>query len=517
MWDSNLFMTRDQIRKYDKLAIEELGIPGVVLMENAGRHAAEVAMTLCKSKRVGVVTGPGNNGGDGYVIARHLINEGLEVNTYITVPETKIKGDALINYKILKSMGAPVFDYSNPKHLLELKQNLLSDGFVVDALLGTGVSKKVEGHIADVIDLINDSLLPVLSVDIPSGLDTDTGRPWGRAVRAIATVTFGHMKKGLVLYPGAELCGELYVVPIGVPADISERARYEGAMLDSSRVKSLLPSRNPDVHKGVFGHLLVVAGSLGKTGAAAMVGRAAMRSGTGLVTIATTEVAQPVLEAKCCEAMVDHLVERTDAPLTEKNMRRVGRLLEGKKAIAVGPGLSTAPGISALLIKMLQMAEVPAVVDADGVNILAADPSGAGRITAPMVMTPHPGEMARLVNKTVANVQADRIGVAREAAAWHRVVMVLKGAHTVIAAPDGRVFVNPTGNPGMASAGMGDVLTGMIGGFLAQGLEPLSAAILGVYTHGLAADRVAARLSQTALIASDVIEELPCLFKEWGV
>ncbi len=516
MWHEHLFMTRDQIREYDRVAIDEIGIPGPVLMENAGRGAAEYAAELSETRRVAVLAGPGNNGGDGFVIARHLLNSGFDVNTYLAVSRKKIKGDALINLKILEEMSQPLIDITTADQLQGLEERLREDGFVIDALLGTGVSRDIEGHLADLIDVVNHVGVPILAIDIPSGLDADSGRPWGKAVCATATATFGHLKRGLLLHPGAELAGDVRVVSIGVPGFVSEKAGVDGRLVSESQVRPLVPNRPVDAHKGTFGHLLVVAGAFGKTGAAAMVGQAAMRVGTGLVTLATTSQAQQTLEAKCLEVMVDHIVERVDAPLTEKVTKRLGQFLEGKQAVAVGPGLSTAAGISALVIRMLQTLEVPAVIDADGINILAKDPSGAGRISAPMVFTPHPGEMARLMNKTVANVQADRIGIAREAAKWHHVVVVLKGAHTVIASPDGSAFINTTGNPGMASGGMGDVLTGIIGGLLAQRLEPLEAALLGVYLHGLAGDRAAKEVGLPGLIASDVIAELPRLLKEWS-
>jgi ADP-dependent NAD(P)H-hydrate dehydratase / NAD(P)H-hydrate epimerase len=516
-WNNRLFMTRAQMREYDRIAIEDIGIPGPVLMENAGAGAARMAMDLLGEKRrLAVIAGPGNNGGDGFVIARHLLNAGYEVRTYMAQPASKLAGDALLNHGILHAMDAPIVEVSDPDKATGLVQMLREDGFVVDALLGTGVSRNVEGHLGDLIDMINDAAVPVLSVDIPSGLDADSGTAWGKVVRAVGTATFGHLKRGLVQHPGAGLAGRIRVVSIGVPGIVSDRAGWDGSMIDPESLRGLPGMRTEDSHKGTFGHLLLLAGSLGKTGAAVLCGRSAMRVGTGLVTIATTANAQPVIESKCLEVMVEALLDRTDAPITDKMVKRLGKLLEDKKAVVVGPGITTAPGVSALTMRLLQMMEVPAVVDADGINILAKDPTGAGRITAPMVFTPHPGEMARLVNKSVPAIQADRISVTREAARWHKVVIVLKGSRSVVATPDGRVFVNPTGNPGMASGGMGDVLSGIIGGFLAQGLEPLDAALLGTYIHGHAGDLAAQKLGQPALVASDLICELPSILREWS-
>jgi len=386
---------------------------------------------------------------------------------------------------------------------------------VVDALFGTGVERALDPIMVKVIDIINACPATVVSADIPSGLDADTGATWGHVVAADITATYGHIKRGMLLFPGAASCGRIEVIPIGAPAKASEEAGADGLILCDGTVQSFMPSRRRDAHKGTCGHLAVVAGSMGKSGAAVMTGQAALRTGAGLVTIATTQNARPTVESRCLEIMVDTVIEKVDAALTDKSVKNAVALMEGKTAVALGPGLTTAPGISALAVRLLQSLEIPAVVDADGVNILAADPSGAGRITTPMVLTPHPGEMARLMGKSVAQVQADRIGTAREAARWHKVVIVLKGAHSIIASPEGDIWMNPTGNPGMATAGMGDVLTGIIGGLLAQGVEPVHAALLGTYLHGLAADRCSVRTGHMGLIAGDVIDELPSLLREW--
>ena len=520
-WNERLLMKREQMREYDRIAIEELGIPGPVLMENAGRGAYEMALEMldCR-RRVAVLAGPGNNGGDGFVVARHLMIRGLDVSIFVAVPTDKIRGDARLNLDVLRAADPsleiePVLD---GEQLERLPARLSEHDLVVDALLGTGVSRNVEGHLADVIDAINSCKTPVLSVDIPSGLDADSGSPWGTAVRARGTATFGHLKRGLAIHPGVELAGRVRVVSIGVPAPVSERAGHDAELLGEEALRHLVPARPARSHKGTYGHLLLLSGSLGKTGAAALAGRAALRAGTGLVTVATTAAAQPVLEARCpAELMTESVIERTDAPLSDKLPERLARALAGKQALAVGPGLTTAPGISSLVIRLLHDSGVPAVVDADGINILAADPAAAGRITTPMIFTPHPGEMARLMDKTVPAIQADRVEAAREAARWHKVIVALKGARTAVAAPDGRVWINPTGNPGMATGGMGDVLTGVIGGLLAQGLSPLDATLLGVYIHGLAGDCAAATRGEPGLVASDAIDELPAILRRWSV
>lgn len=509
-WDDDAFMTRAQMREYDRLAIGDLGIPGPVLMESAGRGAAGVALgMLGGGGSVVVLAGPGNNGGDGFVIARHLLNCGVRVETLLAVPRGKVGGDALLNLRILERMGGAPTELSGAEGLAAAGERVRRADLVVDALLGTGAARPVEAPLADLIEVINASGAKVLAVDLPSGLDADTGRPLGAAVRAAATATFGHLKRGLVLQPGAGLAGRIVVVPLGIPAAVSERAGVDGRLLSARSVRALLPARPAGAHKGTFGHLLVVAGSAGKAGAAVMAGRSALRAGTGLVTIAPTAEARPAVEAQCLEAMVETSLVSPERGLAEGDRRRLDALLAGKTAVAIGPGLSTATGARAAVLHLVSTLRLPAVLDADGLNALAEAKDGFRPGGAPLVLTPHPGEMARLLGIANADVQADRVGAARAAAARFGAVVILKGARSVVADPDGRVFVNPTGNPGMASGGTGDALTGVVGGLLAQGLGALDAARLGVYLHGLAGDLAAEEKGLAGLVCSDLIDALP--------
>jgi len=519
MWNSNVFMTRQQIRELDRLAIEELGIPGPVLMENAGRGAADLICSLIEDghAKVAVVAGAGNNGGDGFVVARHLLNRGISTKVFLASAREKIKGDAGLNLMLLEKSGLQTEDVTSNESLSALLTELKHSDVVVDALLGTGLSREVKGHFRDLIEVINSCGKEVVSLDMPSGLDADRGISLGVCVEAGYTVTFGHLKTGLVTYPGAALAGNVHVVDIGVPSGLTDRAGKNGVLLDETGIRSLFNPRAPDAHKGHFGHLLVLAGSMGKTGAAALCGKSAMRSGAGLVTIATTGEAQSVLESKSLETMVDNVIERHDSPLSEKAVKKLEDLMEAKAAFAVGPGLGTSPGISALAMKLIEQAEVPCVVDADGVNILAAQKLDAGswKFRAPVILTPHPGEMSRLNKQSVRDIQSNRISTAGNFARDRNVIVVLKGANTVIAAPDGEIFVSPTGNPGMASGGSGDVLTGIIGSFLSQGMNPVDAACAGVFLHGLAADSAADRIGETGLVAGNIMEEVPLILREW--
>jgi NAD(P)H-hydrate epimerase len=379
----------------------------------------------------------------------------------------------------------------------------------IDALLGTGFARAPEGLMAAAIDWLNNQPAPVVAVDLPSGVDASSGGIPGVAVRAALTVTFAFPKVGLVSYPGAGCAGEVLTVPIGIPELIAAAAPDDGLLVDADEARLLLPSRPADGHKGTFGHLLVMAGSLGKSGAAVMTSEAGLRAGAGLVTLACPAGMQAVAAA--------HLVEVMTAPLTEVDgavslqaMEQLLALSDGKQAVALGPGLGTGEEVGALVRRYLKETTLPAVVDADGLNALVGHLDLLlKRRDRATVLTPHPGEMARLSGRTPAEIQADRIGVSRAFAVDHGVVLVLKGARTITALPDGRVRINGSGHAGMASGGMGDVLTGLIGGLLAQGMDPGAAATLGVFLHGLAGDRLRVRYGDAGMLATDLLREIP--------
>lgn len=510
-------LTADEMRELDRRAIEEIGIPGVVLMENAGRGAAEQLCRRFSDLWPGpalILAGKGNNGGDGYVIARHLLNRGWRVRTVVLTDEAQVSGDAAINLRALQRSGGELAFATDDGRLSRALRQGRDARLVVDALFGTGLASEIVGHYATAIDWVNAAGLPVLAVDIPSGVDATSGRILGRAVGADLTVTFALHKLGHALYPGAGLCGDLEVVDIGIPAPLLAKAGDRHQMVDAAAAISLLPARPATGHKGTFGHLLVVAGSTGKAGAAAMTAEGGLRSGAGLVTVACPASVQAALAIKLTEAMTEPLAE-VDGALSLQALAALQQLAGGKSALALGPGLGQADETFALVRRLVRESPLPLVLDADGLNaivehlaVLRERPPGSA------VLTPHPGEMARLTGRTVAEVEADRVGVARAFARRHRVVLVLKGARTVTALPDGRVRLNGSGNPGLASGGMGDVLTGLIGGLLAQGLSPAAAAVLGVYLHGRAADRLQQTLGNAGMIAGDLLRELPVTRKE---
>ncbi len=505
-------LTADQVRELDRQAIEEIGIPGVVLMENAGRGAAELINDGYGDLWPGpvlVVAGKGNNGGDGFVIARHLMNMGWDVITVALAPQEAIKGDAAINLEVLLRSEGEVFFAPEQQELAEFFENCYPPELVVDALLGTGLASEVLGSYALAIDWINASGLPVVAVDVPSGVDATTGAILGDAVCADLTVTFVAPKVGLLVYPAAGYVGDLATVDIGMPAHLLDLSGDEHLLVDEEVAASLLPQRPSNGHKGTFGHLLVVAGSTGKTGAAALTAQGGQRIGCGLVTLACPASVHDILEIKLSEAMTV-AVDEVDGALSLQALEPLRSLWAGKQALAIGPGLGLGEETGALVRRMVRECPVPLVIDADGLNALGAHPEFLKECDGlQAVLTPHPGEMARLLGVSVAEVEADRIGAARSFATTYGVTLLLKGARTVIAFTDGRVCINRSGNSGMASGGTGDVLTGIIGGLLAQGLAPEQAAVLGAWLHGAAGDQVADRCGESGMTATDLLAEIP--------
>ena len=504
-----IFVTRQQIQEYDKRAINEYGIPGVVLMENAGAGAARIIMDDIQGVggSVAIVAGQGNNGGDGFVAARHLINRGREAVVFFLGRKDKLKGDAKKNFEILTSMGGRVVHMPGSEDVKGLAGALQGRALIVDAIFGTGLDRKVTGRYRRAIELINASGARVIALDLPSGVDADTGFPLGVSIRAAKTATFACMKRGLVVYPGAELAGEVFTVDIGAPEEILEKTGYDGEMIARQMLQQWISPRRPDAHKGNCGHALIIAGSTGKTGAALMASAGALKTGAGLVTIAAREsIASTLDAAKPMEVMME--------PFNPGKPKTLLKLLEGKDAVAFGPGCGLDEDMEKTLLACLDACKVPLVIDADGLTLLARHPDRPGGKHCPLILTPHPGEMARLTGMKTGDIQADRITVARGYAEKNDATVVLKGARTVIACPDGKVFVNTTGNPGMASGGMGDVLTGMIPSFCGQGFSPLGSTCLSVHIHGAAADRARDQTGERGLTASSVLDFIPAVLKD---
>ncbi len=491
----------------------DLGTSGDDLMERAGALAVEVLrerFAAALRRGVVVVAGKGNNGGDALVMARHLRRRRTRVEVFLAVKESALGGDARTNLLRWKRAGGRVREIGDEGGVVALAAAAGRAGVVVDGLFGTGLRGELDERSRVIIEAMNAATAPILAVDVPSGLDADRGVALGGAVQATLTVTFAYPKIGLLLYPGAELAGEVAVVDIGIhPQALTEVAPRQ-RLLTPRAVAAALPPRSPDSHKGSYGHVLVLAGSVGKSGAALLCTRAALRSGSGLATVAAPAPALGPMLAHTPELMTEPLADHDGGwAFSKDDAPRWLRLFEGKSAAVFGPGVGTSPMARALTEWLIQASPRPLVIDADGLNCLAGQVGWLKRMLGPIVLTPHPGEMARLLACSTHEVQSDRVGIARRLATTYGVVVVLKGARTVIASPEGTVSINPTGNPGMASGGMGDALAGMVGSLLAQGLAPQEAAEAAVFWHGAAADRVTARRGEAGLLASDLIEDLP--------
>ena len=508
-----IVVTAAEMQAMDHRTIEEFGIPGRVLMENAGRGATRFLLQQfphIQNKKVGVIAGRGNNGGDGFVIARYLKQRDISVGIYLLGNASGLQGDALANLKLLKPLGVPVIEIPDEASFRLSKSEMDDLDFWIDAILGTGLKSEVKKYYRMIIDYINNQKRPIFSVDLPSGLNSDTGQICGACIRADATATFAYAKIGHMIYPGAGYTGKLKIIDIGIPPHIVDAVDPQQFLITPKLIRSYLQPRPADAHKGTTGHLLVIAGSTGKTGAAAMTCMSALRAGAGLVTLGVGKSLNAILEGRILEAMTAPLPDSGEGVLTKPAYDSICNvLLPGKNCLAIGPGLGQAAETKKLVRKIILESEIPTVVDADGLNNLAGAVNELKNAKAPIILTPHPGEMARLLDKRVSDVQQDRINCAREFALQHRVHVVLKGARTVCASPNGHIYINTSGNAGMASGGMGDVLTGVIAGLLAQGLTPQAACLAGVYLHGAAADELADLKGPYGYLAGEVMDSIP--------
>jgi hydroxyethylthiazole kinase-like uncharacterized protein yjeF len=513
-----MITTAAEMRRMDALTIERFGVAGAVLMERAGTGAAAILLDRFPHVRkhgAVVVAGKGNNGGDGFVVARALKKKRVRVDVILAAAASDVRGDARTKLQAWQRAGGKVQTIAADK-LEPLARALARSGCVVDALFGTGLSGDITGLPAELITMVNAAGLPTVALDIPSGLDADRGVPLGIAIEAELTIAFGAPKIGTIIMPGARYAGEIAVVDIGIAegavAAVAPQTEAVSA-LDAARV---LRPRDPEAHKGTHGHLAVIAGGLGKTGAAILAARAATRAGAGLVTVGCPSIVLPIVAGGIVEAMTWPLPDDGAGGLAYGDGRAVERLLVDKHAAVVGPGIGTSAECEALVRTLVTTRPLPLVLDADALTCLGRIGAAHDRPTrsAPLVLTPHPGEMSRLLGVDTAAVQSDRLAAARKAAAAYDAVVVLKGARTIVAAPDGRAWINLSGNPGLAAGGTGDVLAGMVGSLLAQRYAPEDAATLGVFLHGHAADRIAARQGAIGLVASDLPAELPSTMRD---
>jgi ADP-dependent NAD(P)H-hydrate dehydratase / NAD(P)H-hydrate epimerase len=514
-----------QMGEVDKLTTERYHIPSILLMENAGRSVADQIEKSCpglNQRSITVLCGRGNNGGDGFVAARYLALRGANPLILLFSDPVQLKGDALSNWEMVKAMGLQIQVLSKPLETKSYLRKTAAPDIIVDALFGTGLSKPLGLDFRPVVEWINKSRSFVAAVDIPSGLMADSGEVIGPCVKAHLTVTFSALKLAHVVPPARDFAGKVVLAAIGSPAALFENPGYRMHLVDPEQVRRAVPRRARESHKGSFGHVYVVAGSRGKSGAALMTGLAALRSGAGLVTLWLPRSLQKSVVGKFPELMTEALPETEEGTSDRAGAEKLIALLAEMDALVLGPGLTIQPSTRRLVWELVRRSPVPVVLDADGINsfVPPAEPlkNEAGQ---PIIITPHPGEMARLIGKKIVDVQKNRLEIAREFAKSRRCYVVLKGFQTVIATPEGELYINNTGNPGMATGGTGDILAGMMGRFAAGWklakeddaslADFISAA---VHLHGLAGDLAAEQEGMESLIATDLLKYLPGAFKK---
>ena len=508
----------EEMRRLDLAAEEEIGIPGLVLMENAGRavaDAAETALGSCLRKRVVIFAGKGNNGGDGSGAGRWLHNRGAEITLVLACAAEELSGSAADELQYYIACGAPVLEVTDADDNLrfaEIENLAMQADLLIDALLGTGFSGKMRPLFVRLCGCINrvkekNPACGVLAVDIPTGVNADTGEADGSAVRADITVTMALPKLGLYLYPGAGCAGEIRVADIGMPASLLQETEAVRCLITKDRVRALLPDRPKNAHKGTAGRVTVVAGSYGYVGAAALSSFAAVKGGAGLVTLLTPENTREILAVKLTEVMVKGLPVSDNRLVTEDALEAVSGELDKADVLAIGPGFGVSEETGGLIREILATTAVPCVIDADAITALQNHTELLSHMLAEKVLTPHPGELARITGIRIAEIEKNRVEVARLYAEKWQAVIVLKGVPTVVALPDGTVFLNTAGTPAMATGGSGDVLTGLIAALIGQGLPVADAAVSGVYLHGLAGEMAAK--GSVGLAASELMAMIP--------
>lgn len=503
-----------QIRECDRITIEELGIPGIILMENASRAVAAIVEDILDRqlslKNVLIFAGKGNNGGDGFAVARYLKNLGSAVLVFLIGEKGMLRGDAKFNCELFERLGGDTIEIVAEKDLEEIK---VDADLWIDALLGTGFEGEVRGLYARAIDIMNSSQAPVLSIDIPSGIEADTGRSSKWAVQANQTVTFGLIKQGFYFSPGRELAGEVLVADIGIPPEAIDRQNIMLEEIEGEDVVEVIPNRHPTSHKGDAGHVYVVAGSPGMTGASVLAAKSALKTGCGLVVVGIPKSLSSIIEIKLTEAMSQPLPESANGGLSIEGFDQILARSKWADCMVIGPGLGVEKETGKLLEKLLLTVKCPIVIDADGLNLLAGRKKILENLPENVVLTPHPGEFLRLTGLTKGDLTKDRVIAVRECARKWKTVIVLKGSPTLIGGANGSVYINTTGNPGMATGGSGDVLSGIIGSLIAQGMDTLEAAWAGVFIHGSAGDSAKQRFGVRSMVAGDIVDNLSGIFE----
>lgn len=495
--------TAEQMRRIDKSASEFGAIPSIVLMENAAFACVRLILNIENVKTVAVFCGKGNNGGDGFAIARHLFMRGIDTEVYL-VCGSDFSKDALINYEIISRMGIKIKEV-NDTDLLDLY--IKNADVVVDAIFGTGVSGEISGIAAEVIDIINHNASTVVSVDIPSGINADTGEVCGVGIKADKTVTFAAYKKGLLLFPGADFAGEITVADISIPEYIIKEQNININIIDKQLIKTLIPKREKNSHKGDYGKILIVAGSVGMTGAAALAAEASLKSGAGLVTAAVCSEINDILEVKLTEPMTLPIAS-IDGHLDKSCLYELTKIINNYDVCLFGPGLGRSVDITEILAGILKVSEIPVIIDADGLYALSQNPKMLDECNCSLILTPHEAEMARLCGCTTDYVRENRLEVSHTYATQNGVTLILKGHHTIVTSVCGEQYINNSGNSGMACGGSGDVLSGMVATFSARCSDECDAAVLSVYLHGLSGDIASQKLGEDTLTPTDILENM---------
>ncbi len=510
-------LTSKQMKKIDGATIEKIGILGPILMENAGYQIFENILTRfpeVNKEKIVIIAGKGNNGGDGFVVARHLFNHGADPGVLLLGSKGEVRGDAALNLRIADNIGIKIAEVRSLEDWNLKKEKMFHSSVLVDAIFGTGLAKPAEGLFAKVIEDINKSRAYKIAVDIPSGLSSDTFQIIGPCVDADLTVTLAAPKIAHI-FPPAECCiGELVVADISIPGFLFDDEDLKLELVEKKTVLPYFKRRKKETHKGSYGHLFIVSGALGKTGAAVMAGKAALKMGAGLVTVGTPESCLPVVARSMVELMTEPLPETAEKTLSSGALKKVLSLLNGKDALMIGPGISTHPSTSELVLSLIPKINVPVVIDADALNSISSKPDILKSLRKPAILTPHPGEFARLLDISTRDVIEKKLELVPQFAQKYGIFLVLKGYRTIVATPEGQVFINPTGNPGMATAGTGDVLSGMVASMIIQEKNLLEAVLAAVYIHGLSGDIGSEKCGEKCLTAGDIIRYLPFAVKQ---
>ena len=512
-------LTTAEMREADRRTIEDIGVSGQVLMESAGRGvvgAMEEHLPELGSSRITIVCGKGNNGGDGLVVLRSLCGLGYDARAFVLAPFEELSNDALDNLQSALKLGLPVDALPTEDDWSHAMAEIETSDVIVDAILGTGLSQHARGLPLRAIEDLETLPATKVAVDVPSGLASGTGRVLGSVLSANLTVALAAPKVCHFLPPACTHCGTIEIVEIGIPPSFLVSGTPSLETIEPEEMAALLPARSAGAHKGAFGHLLIVAGSAGKSGAAVMAAQAALRSGVGLVTVATAKSALAPMASHLAEAMWAPLPETEGGTLAFAALDRLRELVKGRDALAIGPGLGLEPEVSKLVRQLVRDCELPTVVDADGLNALSESDEGALPRHGALALTPHPGEAGRLLGRTSVSVQDDRLDAVRTLAESAHAHVLLKGFRTLVSDPAGNTKVNLTGNAGMATGGTGDVLTGIVGGLLARGFTAHDALTLGAHVHGAAGDLAASDVGQTALVATDLVRKLPAALRSLG-